>query len=34
MIVNPKIIDDLCQDAGEKRTQKARAYKALGRVAM
>ena len=34
MIVNPQIIDDLCQDAGEKRTQKARAYKALGRVEM
>ena len=34
MIVNPKIIEELCQDAGEKRTQKARAYKALGRVEM
>ena len=34
MIVNPKIIEDLCQDAGEKRTQKARAYKTLGRVEM
>lgn len=32
MIVNQEILDNLCQDAGEKRTQKARTYKALGRV--
>ena len=34
MVVNPEIIKNLCQDAGEKRTQKARAYKSLGRVEM
>ena len=34
MVVNHEIIKNLCQDAGEKRTQKARAYKSLGRVEM
>lgn len=29
MLVNHKIIENLCKDAGEKRTQKARAYKSL-----
>ncbi len=32
MIVSQQILDSLCQDAGEKRTQKARMYKSLGRV--
>lgn len=32
MLVNGMIIDSLCVDAGDKRTQKARAYKSLGRV--
>jgi len=32
MIVNPEIIEELCIDAGDKRTQKARAYVAGGRV--
>lgn len=29
MQVNHKILENLCKDAGEKRTQKARAYKSL-----
>ncbi len=32
MLVNQKVLENLCKDAGEKRTQKARAYKACGRV--
>ena len=32
MIVSQQILDSLCQDAGEKRIQKARMYKSLGRV--
>ena len=32
MLVNHKILENLCKDAGEKRTQKARAYKDSGRV--
>ena len=32
MLVSQKVLENLCQDAGEKRTQKARAYKACGRV--
>ena len=32
MIVNKELLDNLCSDAGEKRTQKARMYKSLGRV--
>lgn len=32
MLVNPKVLENVCKDAGEKRTQKARAYKACGRV--
>ncbi len=32
MIVSQQILDSLCEDAGEKRTQKARMYKSLGRV--
>lgn len=29
MLVNHKILENLCKDAGEKRTQKARAYQRL-----
>lgn len=29
MLINHKILENLCKDAGEKRTQKARAYKSL-----
>ncbi len=29
MLVNHKILEELCQDAGEKRVQKARVYKSL-----
>ncbi len=32
MLINHKILENLCKDAGDKRTQKARAYKASGRV--
>ena len=32
MIVNKELLNNLCSDAGEKRTQKARMYKSLGRV--
>ena len=32
MLVNHKILENLCKDAGEKRTQKARTYKDCGRV--
>ncbi len=32
MLVNSKILENLCKDAGEKRTQKARDYTASGRV--
>lgn len=32
MLVNYKILENLCKDAGERRVQKARAYKACGRV--
>lgn len=32
MLIDEKILDNLCQDAGDKRAQKARMYKNLGRV--
>lgn len=32
MLVNQKILDNLCSDAGEKRVQKAKSYKEKGRV--
>lgn len=32
MLIEEKVLNNLCQDAGDKRTQKARMYKNLGRV--
>ncbi len=32
MLVNQEVLENLCKDAGQKRTQRARIYKLLGRV--